>query len=90
LTAGKQKGITSKDKTVKEVLLERTIQFESTNAMYAWLDMVGEKHYYVIWVDAINKQVKVQWKILVRNDAELEKVKSNLERWYKTEIKVIE
>jgi len=90
LTAGKQRGITSKKAELKEVWLERTIQFESIYAMYAWLDMIGEKYYKVTWVDAVNNQVKVQWKLLVRNDADLDMVKSNLERWYKTEIKVVQ
>jgi hypothetical protein len=90
LTAEKQRGTTSKKAEIKEVWLERIIQFESIYAMYAWLDMIGEKYYKVTWVDAVNNQVKVQWKILVRNDADLDMVKSNLERWYKTEIKVVQ
>ena len=90
MTAGKQRGITSKKAELKEVWLERTIQFESIYAMYAWLDMIGEKYYKVTWVDAVNNQVKVQWKLLVRNDADLDMVKSNLERWYKSKIEVVQ
>jgi hypothetical protein len=86
----KQKGTLSKKAELKEVWLDRNIQFESLYAMYAWLDMIGEKYYKVTWVDTVNNQVKVQWKLLVRNDADLDMVKSILERWYKTEIKVVQ
>ena len=89
MTAGKQRGITSKDKKVKEVLFQRTMQFESVYAMGAWLDMMSKDYYQISWVDWVNKTVTYQFKVYAHNDAEIQRAKESLENFYKSNIEVV-
>jgi hypothetical protein len=90
LTAGKQRGKANKNKTVKEVLFQRTMQFDSVNAMGAWLDMMSKDYYRISWVDWANKTITYQFKVYAHNDAEIQRAKESLENFYKSNIEVVQ
>jgi hypothetical protein len=89
LTAEKRKGTTSKKAEIKEIWLERTIQFDSIFAMGTWLDMLSKSYHPITWVDWVNKTVTYQFMIYAHNDAEIQRAKESLEKFYNSKIEVV-